>query len=44
MVKVLNVVSGLNHAGTEAVIMNYYRNIDRTKIQFDFLVLNLGTG
>lgn len=23
--------------GVEAVIMNYYRNIDRTKIQFDFI-------
>ncbi|MTP84656.1 glycosyltransferase family 1 protein, partial [Turicibacter sanguinis] len=22
--------------GVEAVVMNYYRNIDRTKIQFDF--------
>ncbi len=44
MIKVLNVISGLNHAGTEAVVMNYYRNIDRTKIQFDFLVLNLGDG
>lgn len=44
MVKVLNVISGLNHAGTEAVVMNYYRNMDRTKIQFDFLVLNLGEG
>ena len=23
--------------GVEAVVMNYYRHIDRTKIQFDFL-------
>lgn len=23
--------------GVEAVVMNYYRNIDRTKVQFDFL-------
>ena len=23
--------------GVEAVVMNYYRNIDRTKIQFDFI-------
>jgi hypothetical protein len=23
--------------GVEAVIMNYYRNIDKSKIQFDFL-------
>lgn len=24
--------------GVEAVIMNYYRNIDRTKVQFDFII------
>lgn len=24
--------------GVEAVVMNYYRNIDKTKIQFDFLI------
>ncbi len=40
MIRVLNVISGLNNAGTEAVVMNYYRHMDRTKIQFDFLVLN----
>lgn len=40
MIKVLNVLSGLNNAGTEAVVMNYYRHIDRTQVQFDFLVLN----
>lgn len=26
-----------NPGGVESVIMNYYRNIDRTKMQFDFL-------
>ena len=26
-----------NPGGVESVIMNYYRNIDRNKIQFDFL-------
>ena len=40
VVRVLNVISGLNHAGTEEVVMNYYRHFDRTKVQFDFLVLN----
>lgn len=40
MLRVLNVISGLNKAGTEAVVMNYYRHIDRSKIQFDFLVLD----
>lgn len=27
-----------NHGGIESVIMNIYRNIDRTKVQFDFLL------
>ena len=24
--------------GVESVVMNYYRHIDRNKVQFDFLV------
>lgn len=28
-----------NPGGVESVIMNYYRCIDKTKIQFDFLVI-----
>ena len=44
MIKVLNVISALNNAGTEAVVMNYYRNMDRSKIQFDFLVLDTTEG
>jgi len=30
-------VSSLGYGGIETVLMNMYRNIDRTKIQFDFL-------
>ena len=26
-----------NPGGMEAVIMNYYRHLDRTRVQFDFL-------
>lgn len=44
VVRILNIISGLNHAGTEAVVMNYYRHIDRTRVQFDFLVLSEGEG
>ena len=29
--------------GVEAVVMNYYRHIDRTKIQFDFICDNDST-
>lgn len=37
MYKVLVFGMTENPGGVESVIMNYYRNIDRTKIQFDFL-------
>ena len=40
MVRVLHVLGGLGSGGVESLIMNWYRNIDRTKIQFDFLVRN----
>ncbi|WP_109437695.1 glycosyltransferase family 1 protein [Aquimarina sp. AU119] len=36
--KVLQVFTIMNRGGAESMIMNYYRNIDRDKIQFDFLV------
>lgn len=38
MIRILHVFGGLGTGGTESLIMNWYRNIDRTKIQFDFLV------
>ena len=37
MVRVLHSVSNMDRAGIETMIMNYYRHIDRTKVQFDFL-------
>ncbi len=37
-IRVLQVVPNMHAAGLETLIMNLYRNIDRTKIQFDFLV------
>ena len=38
-IRVLCVNGGLlNRGGIEAVIMNYYRNIDKSKVQFDFVV------
>ncbi len=36
-IRVLQVVTLMNRGGLESMIMNYYRNIDRNKIQFDFL-------
>ncbi len=37
MIRVLHCVVGMNYGGYEAFIMNVYRNIDRKKVQFDFL-------
>lgn len=37
MIRVLHCVAGMNYGGYEAFIMNVYRNIDREKVQFDFL-------
>ena len=37
-VRVLHVLSAMERAGTETLLMNLYRNIDRSKIQFDFAV------
>ena len=38
MIRVLHIVTVMDRGGLETFIMNVYRNIDRTKIQFDFLV------
>ena len=35
--RILQVVTHMNRGGLETMIMNYYRNINRDKIQFDFL-------
>lgn len=37
MVRVLHSVSNMDRAGIETMLMNYYRHIDRDKVQFDFL-------
>lgn len=36
-IRVLHVVTHMNRGGLETMIMNYYRHIDRNKVQFDFL-------
>ncbi len=36
--RVLQVVAGMNRGGTETMLMNHYRALDREKVQFDFLV------
>ena len=44
MIRLLNVISSLNNAGTEKVVMNYLRNMDHSHIVQDFLVLDMGDG
>lgn len=36
--RVAQIVGKMNNGGVEAVVMNYYRHIDRSKVQFDFIV------
>ena len=37
-IRILHVLTAMNRAGTETMLMNLYRAIDRNKIQFDFAV------
>ena len=37
-IRVLQVLRQMNRGGAEAMIMNLYRHIDRSKVQFDFIV------
>ena len=41
-IRILHVVVNMNRGGAETLIMNLYRNIDRSKIQFDFLTCKEG--
>lgn len=40
--RVLHVYPQLNNAGTERVILNLYRHVDRNRLQFDFLTQQPG--
>ncbi|MCI8409557.1 MAG: glycosyltransferase family 1 protein [Lachnospiraceae bacterium] len=37
-IRVLHILHSMNRGGAETMIMNYYRNIDREQVQFDFLL------
>ncbi len=37
-IRVLQIVTTMNRGGLETMLMNYYRHINREKVQFDFLV------
>ena len=38
MLRVAQVMGKMNGGGVEAVVMNYYRHVDRSRVQFDFVV------
>jgi glycosyltransferase involved in cell wall biosynthesis len=40
--RILHVVVNMNRGGAETLLMNLYRNIDRSKVQFDFLTCKEG--
>lgn len=42
--RILHIFSRMDRAGAETMIMNLYRNIDRTEIQFDFITFLSGSG
>ncbi|MDU1413991.1 MAG: glycosyltransferase [Clostridium sp.] len=37
-IRVLQVMGSLNSGGSQSLVMNLYRNIDRSKVQFDFVI------
>lgn len=44
IIRVLHVVGIMNCGGTESMLMTYYRQLDKSKIQFDFLVQSENKG
>lgn len=38
MLRVLQVIGKMDRAGAETMIMNLYRHVDKSKVQFDFMV------
>jgi glycosyltransferase involved in cell wall biosynthesis len=44
-IRILHVIGGvMDYGGTEIFLMNYYRQIDKSRIQFDFLLTGLEQG
>lgn len=43
LIRVAQVVGRMMGGGVEATVMNHYRHIDRSRIQFDFIVQNDST-
>ena len=43
-IRILHVVGIMNRGGIETMLMNLYRNIDRNRIQFDFVAKTTNKG
>lgn len=39
-IRILHIVGAMNRGGAETLLVELYRHIDRTKVQFDFLIYN----
>ena len=37
-IRILNLFTVMNRGGAETMVMNYYRKMDKSRIQFDFMV------
>lgn len=44
MQRILHIVGKMDRAGAETMLMNLYRHIDRTQVQFDFITFTLQKG
>lgn len=40
MIRILHIIGAMNRGGAETFLMELYRHIDRSKVQFDFLIYN----
>lgn len=43
-IRVLHIIGKMDRAGAETMLMNLYRNIDRSKVQFDFVTFTNDKG
>lgn len=43
LIRIAQVIGKMNGGGVEAVVMNYYRHIDKSMVQFDFIIDNDST-
>ena len=42
--RVIQVLSGLHIGGVQSVVMSYYRHIDKSRVQFDFAIIDKDNG